>query len=219
MVSFENARETAGSRNIGPVLFIFLEAIIFAIYYLFTIVVSYDTYLLYLIGMPAVLSAMILLDHRLAESARRAFISTDFLVLVGTISFWFFLYAFYGFGREQVLFALYAPVLLEEVNFRFVLIEYLGNALSREKAVIIQGILFGIWYAYYELFYQGTWPNVFLSVIFIFSMMSIGLIYGVVYYLRKSVYISMSIHLSLLLMALPIVPWYVNIISYLMGPT
>ena len=219
MVSFESGLEKSKTRNLGAVPFLIMEGAIFAIYYLFTIVISYDTYLLYLIGMPAVLATIILLDRRLIDAASRAFISVDFLVLVGTIAFWFFIYASFGFGRSQVMVALYAPVILEEVNFRFVLIEYVGRLLSKEKAVIIQGLLFGAWYAYYELFYQGTWPNVFLSVIFIFSMISIGIVYGVIYYFRKSIYIPMAVHLSLLLMVLPISPWIVNIISYLMGPT
>ncbi len=219
MVSFESEFKQSKPRKLGAVPFLIMEGSIFAIYYIFTIVINYDTYLLYLIGMPVVLAAIILLDRHLVDAARKAFESVDFLVLVGTIAFWFFIYAYFGFGREQVLVALYAPVILEEVNFRFVLIEYVGRLLSREKAVIIQGLLFGAWYAYYELFYQGTWPNIFLSIIFIFSMISIGIIYGVIYYFRKSIYIPMAVHLSLLLMVLPISPWIVNIISYLMGPT
>lgn len=219
MVSFESEFKQSKPRKLGAVPFLIMEGSIFAIYYIFTIVINYDTYLLYLIGMPVVLAAIILLDRHLVDAARKAFESVDFLVLVGTIAFWFFIYAYFGFGREQVLVALYAPVILEEINFRFVLIEYVGRLLSREKAVIIQGLLFGAWYAYYELFYQGTWPNIFLSIIFIFSMISIGIVYGVIYYFRKSIYIPMAVHLSLLLMVLPISPWIVNIISYLMGPT
>lgn len=189
------------------------------LYYVFTIFVGYFTYLLYLVAVPAVMVTIIVLDRDLLSNVSRAFVSTDFLVLVATVSIWFFIYALYGFGRNQVLMAVYAPVIIEELNFRFILIEYAGKHIGREKAVAVQAILFGLWYGYYELFYQGAFPNIFLSFVFIVSMISIGALYGVIYYFRKNVYIPMSIHLSLLLIALPIVPWYVTILSYLMGPT
>lgn len=210
---------TPRNHDLKPVYFVILEALIFTLYYIFTIFVNNDTYLLYLIGIPGIMGAIILLDRTLTESLSRAFVATDFIVLVATLSFWFFLYAYYGFGRDQVLVTLYAPVIIEEVNFRFIMMEYIGRHIGREKALVIQALLFGLWYGYYELFYQGTYPNIFLSFVFIVSMVSIGAVYGVIYYFRKNVYITMSLHLSLLLLALPVVPWYVNLVSYLMGPT
>lgn len=207
-----------GRRNLRPLPFILLEAVVFVIYYVFTIFVSYNTYLLYIIGLPAVLITIILLDRGLTDGLSEAFVSADFIVLVATISFWFFIYSLFSFGRFQVLTAVYAPVILEEVNFRYILMEYVGRHMGKGRALIIQAFLFAIWYLYYELFYQGTYPNAFISFLFVFSMFSIGIVYGLIYYFRKSPYIGMSLHLSLLMMILPIVPWYINLISYLMGP-
>lgn len=206
-------------RDLKPLHFVILEALIFVLYYIFTILVNYDTYLIYLVGIPAVMVVIILMDQTLVRNLSRSFVATDFLVLVTTLSFWFFLYAYYGFGRDQVLVTLYAPVIIEEVNFRFIMMEYIGKHIGMEKALVIQALLFGLWYGYYELFYQGTYPNIFLSFVFIVSMISIGAVYGVIYYFRKNIYITMSLHLSFLLLALPIVPWYINLLSYLMGPT
>ncbi len=218
MVNAE-AYQKRGSTGLRIPLFVAFEAVIFGIFVLFEVVVNLETYYIYLFGLPTLMAVIILLDSRLRQSAADSFMSVDFLFLAGTIAFWYLIYGGFGFGRGQVLLTLYAPVILEEVNFRFILMEYIGRKMTMEKAVLIQGLLFGIWYLYYELIYQGTYPDIFLSITFFLSMITIGIIYGAIYYVRKNVYIPMALHLSLLLMVLPISPWWLNLISYLMGPT
>lgn len=206
-------------KGLLPIHFIILEAVIFGVFLFFEICPGKMTYMLYIYGLPLAIAATIVLDKGLRNRVAESFVSADFLILAGAIAFWFFIYSFYGFGRWQVLISLYAPVILEEVNFRFVLLEYLGRKIGMEKAVLTQGLLFGLWYLYYELVYQGTFPNLFLTITFVISMITIGIIYGAIYYIRKNVYIPMALHLTLLLMVLPIMPWWVDLLSYLMGPT
>jgi len=188
-------------------LFIMLELLFFALFY-FSQDSSIDGVLvfhLYIIIAPVIIVTLIFLIPQIKRITKKTFISKDMVIFISVLSLWIYIYAVKDIGISSIFSFLYYPVLLEELNFRFVVIEFLKHYTSEGKAVVIQAIMYMIFYSSFVIFYHAGYPGLY-APIFVLDNFAMAMIYGAIYYLRKNLYIPLSIHLSfyLLLVFLPL---------------
>ncbi len=188
-------------------LFTTLEFLFFALFYL-----SQDpgidhvlVFHLYIGISPLIIVVLTYFIPELRKVAKRAFLSKDMVVFIAVLSLWLYLYDVRHLGVSSVFSFLYYPVLLEELNFRFIVIEFLSSYVSEGKAVVIQALMYAIFYSSFVIFYPGGYPG-FYTPIFVLDNFAMAVIYGAIYYVRKNIYIPLTIHLSfyLLLVFLPL---------------
>ncbi|OWP56222.1 MAG: hypothetical protein B2I17_06975 [Thermoplasmatales archaeon B_DKE] len=197
-------------------LFIAFEIIIFALFFGSYLIGQEFLYYLYLGLTPFFLLILIYLRGDLKKNLSRLILSRDLIILLVVITAWFYLYAVYRDSLSYLAVVLYVPVLLEELNFRYVIITYLAPIFRGGMAVIIQAVLYVAFYSIVLITYPAGYPGI-LSEFFLMDMFSIGLIYGSIYFLRKNIYIDMAIHFSLWAM-IPFTPAWLIWLPYSMAP-
>lgn len=201
------------------ILFLLTETIVFLLFYLVLafltqLPLSATMYYLYLSVVPIMLIITIASDHELVENAIKNIESRDWPLLVTALFIWGYIFAFNKFSPFDIF---YGIAIIDEINFRFLMLNMLSRYVRREYAVIIQAALFMLLYMNYVIFEYKGYPGIYapLYVIDIFSM---GILYGAIAYLRKSIYIDLIIHLSLfdVIYFTPPVPYW---IPYVLGGT
>lgn len=199
-------------------ILIVLELILFSLFYLNLYLVN-DAWPFYLyIGLfPIILFYLVYISDHARKMLKTVFLSKDLIIFLVVISVWFYIYALEKISLGYIFSTLYFPVLIEELNFRFVITEYLTEVTTFARAVVLQAILYTLLYSSYLVVLPGAYPGLYGPFFFI-DMLSVGLIYGVVYYLRRNLYIDISFHLSLWLMA-GIIPYLLIWIPYTFAPT
>lgn len=194
------SNETVNSLKgrMATLLPIFFEAAIFVMFYL--IQVNTYFYYLYIGATPLIflLASVYIKDVR--NAIYKVLLHKDLTVLLTVILVWLFLFAATHNGSLYVLETAYYPVFLEEFNFRFLLITFLRRKLSFGQSIVIQAMLYSLFYASFLVFYPSGFPGVFLEL-FILDNFSMAIVYGVLYYFRKNFYIATSLHLSLYMMS------------------
>lgn len=198
-------------------IFILLEIVLFALFYLNLAIESTLPFYLYVGLFPLILFYLVFISKNLREKLRTVFLSKDMMIFFTVLIIWIFVYAFEKISIGYAFSTLYFPVLIEELNFRFLITEYLTEKIALSRAVVIQAILYTALYASYLIVLPGSYPGLY-GPLFIIDMLSVGLIYGAVYYLRRNLYIDISFHLTLWLMA-AIVPQALVWIPYTFAPT
>lgn len=178
-----------------PVL---LEAAIFAMFYLIQVNVYF--YYLYIGATPLLffLASVYFTDIR--GSIYRVLLNKDIVILISAIFIWLFLFAATHNGPLYVFETAYYPVFLEEFNFRFLIITFLRRKYSFGQSIVLQGLLYALFYSSFLLFYPTGFPGAFLEL-FIIDNFSMAIVYGVLYYFRKNFYIAATLHLSLYLIS------------------
>jgi CAAX amino terminal protease family. len=168
------------------------EALIFGCFFFF-----FDYHILffvYLYAAPFVF-AMILYLFRTGLPVKKNFLSKDLLLLIAVIVAWLYVYALVKQSTVYVLSITYYPAILEELNFRFIIPEMLSRKTGMGKALIIQALLYTIFYMGLPVLKPGSYPGVYLYF-FIFDNFATSLFYGAIYYLRKSIYLDIALHMS-----------------------
>ena len=168
------------------------EALIFGSFFFF-----FDFHILffvYLYTTPFVF-AMILFLFRQKLPIKKNFLSKDVFLLLAVIVIWIYVYALLKQSTIYVLSITYYPAILEELNFRFLIPEILSRKTGMGKALVIQAVLYTIFYLGLPLLKPGSFPGVYLYF-FIFDNFATSLLYGAIYYLRKSIYLDISLHMS-----------------------
>jgi hypothetical protein len=197
-------------------IFIVLEAVIFSLFFMIYLSNITYVYWIYVTLTPVILFFLIYMQGDMKASVRRLILSRDAVILLVVLFLWYYLYAVTGESVSYLTVTLYAPVLLEEVNFRYVVTVYLGTVTSMGTASIIQAALYMVFYSSVLIAAPEAYPGL-LSVFYLFDMFSIGLIYGVIYYFRKNIYIDMAIHFTLWAM-IPFTPVWLAWLPYSMAP-
>lgn len=200
-------------------LFLFLasEAVIF--FFFFSIlgyrkVIAFDLY----VGItPALLILQIYLNDDLRKTVRQLLLSKDIIIFLSVLTIWVYIFALQKLDIGYIFSTLYYPVILEELNFRFVVINSLKRWISFPRAVIIQAFLYAFFYSSYLIFEPHSYPGIY-GPLFVVDMISMGLLYGAIFFIRKNLYIDLSIHLSLWVMAAVLPPLFAWI-PYTMAPT
>ncbi len=197
-------------------LFIAFEAVIFSLFFGTYLLGIPFLYYLYLTLTPLFMFILIYLRGNLRENLSKLMLSKDIIIFFVVISAWFYIYAVYRAGTSYLEVVLYAPVLLEEINFRYVMINYLAPIARGGIAVILQALLYMFFYSAVLIASPGGYPGIFAEF-FLIDMFSIGLIYGSIYFLRKNIYIDMVIHFTLWAM-IPFTPAWLIWLPYSMAP-
>ena len=197
-------------------LFIAFEAVIFSLFFGTYLLGIPFLYYLYLTLTPLFMFILIYLRGNLRENLSKLMLSRDIIIFFVAISAWFYTYAVYRAGTSYLEVVLYAPVLLEEINFRYVMINYLAPIARGGIAVILQALLYMFFYSAVLIASPGGYPGIFAEF-FLIDMFSIGLIYGSIYFLRKNIYIDMVIHFTLWAM-IPFTPAWLIWLPYSMAP-
>lgn len=206
------------TRRTRLAIFSFLEVILFALFYLdlyFTN--STAAFYLYVTLAPIFFFVLVYISDTTRKKIRELLVSKDLVILLAVLSFWIYIYALEKLSLPYIFSTLYFPVLVEEVNFRFIITNYLTEVTNLSRAVVIQAILYTILYSSYLVVLPGSYPGLYAPM-FVVDMLSVGLIYGGVYYFRKNLYIDISFHLSLWLMA-AVIPYLLVWIPYTFAPT
>lgn len=206
------------SKVIRYALFLIFEAILFSMFYL-TLWLKNSSIPFYLyIGLfPLFLFLLVYWSENARSKLKTLLVSKDIIIFFIVLSAWIYIYALEKVSIPFVFTTLYFPVLIEELNFRFIIMEYLSEFVARSRAVIIQAIFYTLLYAGYLIFLPGSYPGIYAPM-YVIDMLSMGLVYGAIYYIRKNLYIDMSIHLSLWLMA-EVIPFLLVWIPYALAPT
>ena len=197
-------------------LFIAFEAVIFSLFFGTYLLGIPFLYYLYLTLTPLFMFILIYLRGNLRENLSKLMLSKDIIIFFVAISAWFYIYAVYRAGTSYLEVVLYAPVLLEEINFRYVMINYLAPIARGGIAVILQALVYMFFYSAVLIASPGGYPGIFAEF-FLIDMFSIGLIYGSIYFLRKNIYIDMVIHFTLWAM-IPFTPAWLIWLPYSMAP-
>ncbi len=206
-------------KHLSLYLFIITEIFIFSTFYAiyaFSPLSPYPRFfdLLYLAVVPILLMVTIASDPDLRKIAFQWMGHYDWVFLVAAIFIWGYLFAYFGFSPLDLF---YEIAFIDEINFRFLMYNVLCRYVSREKAVIIQGLLFALLYMSYYIFRPGAYPGIY-GPLFVIDMVLMGLLYGFIVYFRKNLYLDLLLHLSLfdaIYFSPPIPGW----IPYLMLPS
>ena len=188
-------------------LFAILEFVFFALFYF-----SQDSNInhtlifhIYIFTAPVIIVLLILVIPELRKKVKSLLSSKDLVIFVAVLSIWLYVYDVKHIGVSSVFSFLYYPVILEELNFRFIVIEFLKNYTSDGKAIICQALMYTLFYASFVIFYPHGYPGLY-APLFILDNFAMAIIYGAIYYLRKNIYLTTALHLSfyLLLFFLPL---------------
>lgn len=199
-------------------IFVGLEALLFFLFWeslnpSFSVLPFY----LYIGIFPVILVTLVYISDVARNEIKSLLLSKDMIIFFSVVAFWLYIYALEGLSITYAFSTLYFPVLIEELNFRFIITNYLTEIMPLSKAVVIQAFLYALFYSGYLVMEPGSYPGLYLPL-FLIDMIAVGLIYGGIYFFRKNVYIDMSIHASLWLMA-AVVPSLLIWIPYTMAPT
>jgi membrane protease YdiL (CAAX protease family) len=186
------------------VLFVFMQLIIFVLFYLSLSAYADIFFYLYLGIAPVIFIILISKIRILRENAVRSLASKDMIIFFSVMVDWLFMYPILHQYAPYVVEISYYPVILEEINFRFIIARYIGKFTGLRKATVYQALLFALFYLSVPIMEPGSYPGIYLPL-FIFDTFGIGLVYGALYYIRKNIYLSASLHLALYALS-PIVP-------------
>ncbi|MEM0155124.1 MAG: hypothetical protein QW597_00785 [Thermoplasmataceae archaeon] len=203
-------------RRLRILLFVALEAVIFFLFFSVYLSGAVYSYWIYVTSTPIILIFLIYLQGDIGARIRQLVFSRDVVVLLTVLFLWYYLYAVTGESASYLTVTFYAPVLLEELNFRYVVTSYLSSLTRSGMATIIQAFLYAIFYSSVLIATPGAYPG-FFAVFYLIDMFSIGLIYGVIYYFRKNIYLDMAIHFTLWAM-IPFTPAWLAWLPYSMAP-
>lgn len=173
-----------------------IEPAIFALFYLIQVNVYF--YYLYLTVTPVffILASVYVEDIR--KSVYGVLLNKDAIYFISLVFIWLFLYAATKNGPLYVFETAYYPVLIEEFNFRFIILVLLRRKFEMGQAVVVQALLYSLFYGSFLLFYPSGFPGIFMEL-FIFDNFAMAILYGFTYYFRKNFYIAATIHMSLYL--------------------
>lgn len=158
-------------------------------------------YEIFEVGTPLIIGLMFYLNRDVAISGIKSLGNVDMFVFFTTVIAWMIIWAMHDLNPYGIF---WEQAFTDEVNFRLFLIPYLSRITTSGRAVIVQALLFTVYYSNYLVFMPGGFPGIYFYL-FIFDIFSMGIIYGVIYLIRKSIYIDLSIHLSLYAMAFIVV--------------
>jgi membrane protease YdiL (CAAX protease family) len=186
------------------VLFVFMQLIIFVMFYLSMSAYADIFFYLYIGITPVIFIILISKIRILRENAVKSLASKDMIIFFSVMVICLFLYPILHQYAPYVVEISYYPVILEEINFRFIIARFIGKFTGLRKATVYQAILFAVFYLSVPIMEPGSYPGIYLPL-FIFDTFGIGLVYGALYYIRKNIYLSASLHLALYALS-PIVP-------------
>jgi|GEM_PF-1588828 hypothetical protein len=206
-----------GKRTL--ILFLLTEAVVYILFYFFLafILVPYlsaTIYYLYLFIVPLLLVATIASDHGLIRDAISNIENRDWPLLVTALFVWGYIFALNRLSPFDIF---YGIAIIDEINFRFLVFRMLSRYFKSEYAVIIQAAMFMLLYLNFIVFEPAAYPGLY-APFYAIDMFSMGILYGVLAYLRRSIYLDLILHLSLFDMIYfspPIPGW----IPYVMLPT
>ncbi len=180
------------------IIALIIEPAIFGLFYLIQVGVLFYYLYLGLTPMLFVLASYYVPDIR--RELYSVLLHKDSIIFFSLMAIWLFLYAATKNGPLYVFETAYYPVFIEEFNFRFILLILLRRKFAPGQSVVIQAVLYAIFYSSFLLFYPSGYPGVFLEL-FLFDNFSMAILYGFIYYFRKNFYIPASIHMSLYLIS------------------
>ena len=191
--SDEDTRGSSKDRGIVRFsIFLVFEALIFAFFFLFY---NYSIlFYLYLYSTPFLLGVIIYLFRKDMPVARN-FLSKDIFVLIAVIVIWIYIYALIKQPTSYVFSITYYPAILEELNFRFVIPEVISRKTGIGRAIVIQSILYTVFYLGLPILRPGSYPGIYLYIL-LFDNFALSILYGAVYYLRRSIYLDVALHMS-----------------------
>lgn len=208
-------------RRLYEILFfVSVEAVIFALYYLFlyfvpiSLYVSNKLYITYEYGTPLLLGLFIWHDRDLRKAALLTLKSKDVFFLIAAIFIWGYVFALNGISPANIF---YAPAIIDEINFRLVVTNFFKKFTKAGTATIIQAFMFMMLYANYIVFEQGGFPGIY-TPLFLVDMFMMGILYGAIYFVRKNVYLDIVLHNTLYVLSY-IVPASLAVIPYVMLPS
>ncbi|GGM78054.1 hypothetical protein GCM10007108_15290 [Thermogymnomonas acidicola] len=187
-----------------PLIFASTEAVQVSLFYLLLGRPSELTYLLYLLITPLFFVLCFIYVRDVRENLRGAFLNNWIWLLVAVIIVFVFAYIA---DRQPVSFIFstaYYPVLIEDLNFRYIFPVYLGRRVGMGRAIVIQSIVYTVFYLSAVVMQPGAYPGAY-SVLFVLDMFATGIFYGGLYYLKRNPYPAICAHLALYLM-IPFVP-------------
>lgn len=185
-------------------LFVFMQIIIFVLFYLSLSPYAEIFFYLYMGIAPVIFIILISKIRVLREDVVKSLASKDMIIFFSVMVLWLFVYPILHQYTPYVIEISYYPVILEEINFRFIIARYIGKFTGLRKATIFQAVLFAVFYLSVPIMEPNSYPGIYLPL-FIFDTFGIGLVYGALYYIRKNIYMSASLHLALYALS-PIVP-------------
>ncbi|MEM3676090.1 MAG: hypothetical protein QXV22_03425, partial [Thermoplasmataceae archaeon] len=136
---------------------------------------------------------------------RRSFSSINIVLFATVLMIWLYLYALNRYSLRYVFDTLYYPVMLEEFNFRLVILNVLGKILGFQRAIIVQAVLFSVFYLSVLYYAPLGYPGIYFYLFPLDNFM-MWIIYGALYTIKKSVLLPISLHLSLYVMDVFIPP-------------
>ena len=158
-----------------------------------------------------------LTDKDLRSSLGQLVGSKDMIALMVIMVAWILVFAIAGQDTYQLF--LFYPVYLDEINFRFVIQRKVASYLGPGRAVVVQAVLFTLFYSSYFIFevHGYPYPYNFLAIIDTFSM---GIIYGLLYYFRKNIYWDLALHFSAIGISYvaQFLPGYLIWLPYVLSP-
>lgn len=206
------------SRRVRFSIFFTFEGILFSLYYLnLWITDSTLPFYLYIGLFPLFLFLLVYWSEPAKQKLKTLLLSKDLIIFISVLIVWIYIYALDKLSIPYIFSTLYFPVLIEELNFRFIITEYVSELTGLGRAVVIQAFMYTFLYAAYLILLPNSYPGLY-GPFYLIDMLSIGLVYGAVYYIRKNLYIDIALHLSLWLMA-AIVPFLLVWIPYTFAPT
>ncbi len=184
------------------IYFILGEAAIYLLYFVWLWAVgnglygiSGTLYVLFVVFSALIMVGIVYIDPALNGSLKQLLGSKDLMVLMATIVFLVLLLSYLGQDPYQLF--QYYPVYFDEINFRFIIQRKQASLIGDGRAVIVQSALYMLFYSSIIVFESPGYPFPY-NYLFLLDMFSMGIIYGLFYYLRKNIYLSLSLHFSLL---------------------
>ncbi|MCL4341148.1 MAG: CPBP family glutamic-type intramembrane protease [Candidatus Thermoplasmatota archaeon] len=209
----DNINQKADELNlIKKIVIVLLEVPVFLSFILFFDFSWLFTFYIYVT--PFLLIAIIYLARKRIH-VERNFLSKDFFVFLGILFLWLYVYALMKQSTLYVLSIVYYPAFLEELNFRYIIPELLSGKTGMGKAIIIQSVLYMIFYAGLPILKPGSYPGIY-EYIFFFDNFVMSIFYGSIYYLRESIYLDVTLHMSFYLIELFLTPataWIATVLA------
>ncbi len=171
---------------------------------------------LYMCLSPLIFVLLCLYLKDVRSAVRKMLTSRDLVIFAAVFFIWLYLYSISRNGPLFVVETAYFPAFLEEFNFRFIMVVFLKRYIGEGRAVVLQSLLYSVAYSNYLVFSPTGYPGFYLEL-FIIDNIAMACIYGAIYYLRKNIYIDISIHMSLYLMDV-FLPASMGWIAYISTP-
>ncbi|MGP6220760.1 hypothetical protein [Caldiplasma sukawensis] len=174
---------------------------------------DYATVITYYILYPLPIISILLFYIMEKEKVIKSYLSPyGIIFLFSVLIVWIYLELVFGYGNSLISYSLssiFYPSFVELTIFAFISVEILSNYVDRGKATFLATILYFLYYFSVLINSLPGFPGIYFPI-FMLDSFAIGLVYITIYSITKTIYFSVALEISLLIIInfYPLPVWF-----------